>query len=66
MTAVETFIEMDDDLHRERRSTERMWGKRAKQLERLEVNSSGMYGELQGIMGAALSPVELLELPPAD
>ena len=66
VTAVETFIEMEEDLHRERRSAERMWGKRAKQLERLEVNSSGMYGELQGIMGAALSSVELLELPPAD
>jgi hypothetical protein len=66
VTAVETFIEMEEDLHRERRAAERQWGKRAKQLERLEVNSSGMYGELQGIMGAALSPVELLELPPAD
>lgn len=66
VTAVETFIEMEEDLHRERRAAERQWGKRAKQLERLEVNSSGMYGELQGIMGAALSPVELLELPPGD
>jgi hypothetical protein len=66
VAAVETFVEMEEDLHRERRAAERQWAKRTKQLERLEVNSSGMYGELQGIMGAALSPVELLELPVAD
>lgn len=65
-TAVEAFIEMKSDLETERRSLERAWSKRSKQLDRLALNTAGMYGDLQGILGNALSPVEQLELPPAD
>jgi hypothetical protein len=65
-TAVEVFVEMKNDLDKERRSLERAWSKRSKQLDRLALNTAGMYGDLQGIMGNALSPVEQLELPSAD
>jgi hypothetical protein len=64
-SAVETFIDMKGDLDTERRATERMWNKRAKQIDALAANTSGMYGELEGLIGGALPAVELLELPPA-
>lgn len=66
VTVVEAFVAMRNDLDAEKRSITRTWTKREKQLDRLALNTAGMYGDLQGIMGAALPPVELLELPPAD
>jgi len=63
--AVETFIEMKCELDSERRSMERIWTKRGKQIDALAGNTAGMYGELEGLIGEALPAVELLELPPA-
>jgi hypothetical protein len=68
---VEAFIEMQEDLQEERRIFERRWSKREKQIQRVISNTSGMYGDFQGLIGAslqsipALSPREL-ELPFED
>jgi hypothetical protein len=62
--AIDTFNDMRTDLHSERRVTEARWTKRAKQLDQLELNTAGMYGELQALMGAALPAVQTLELSP--
>ena len=59
---VEAFIEMKSDLDSERRSMERMLNKRGKQLDALALNTAGMYGELESLIGTA-PPVETLELP---
>ena len=61
--AVEAFIELKADLDSERRAMERLWNKRAKQIDALAANTAGMYGELEGLIGGALPAVELLELP---
>jgi hypothetical protein len=61
---VESFVEMKNDLESERRSMERMWTKRAKQLDALGLNTAGMYGELEAMIGSALPAIETLELPP--
>ena len=61
---VESFIDMKNDLESERRSMERMWTKRAKQLDALGLNTAGMYGELEAMIGSALPAIETLELPP--
>ncbi len=61
----EAFVEMQNDLQTEKRALTRIWAKREKQHERIACNTAGIYGDLQGIMGGALAPVELLELPPA-
>ena len=61
---VEAFIEMKSDLDSERRSLERAWNKRAKQLDALALNTAGMYGELEALIGTALPAIETLELPP--
>jgi hypothetical protein len=63
-TMVTAFIEMKGDLEAERRSMERMWSKRAKQLDALALNTAGMYGELESLVGTALPAIETLELPP--
>jgi hypothetical protein len=63
-TMVEAFIEMKNDLDSERRSLERMWNKRARQLDALALNTAGMYGELEALIGTALPAIETLELPP--
>lgn len=63
-STVDTAIALKNDLDAEKIAIERQWGKREKQIESLLRNSAGMYGELQGIVGDALQPVAVLELPP--
>jgi len=60
---VDAFTTMKVDLDAEKRSMERQWSKRQKQIDLVVVNTSGMYGDLQGIIGAALPTVKILELP---
>jgi hypothetical protein len=52
------------DLDQERRSAERQWARRARQLEAVTLNVAGMYGDLQGLV-PALPSIALLE-PPDD
>lgn len=68
---VEGFTTMRVELEAEKRATQRIWAKREKQLDRVLVNTSGFYGDLQGIIGGNLAQIEALELPaleepPAD
>ncbi len=60
---VESFVTMKEDLERERRAVETTWSKREKQIERVIHNVAGMYGDMQGIIGATLPKIEYLELP---
>ncbi len=62
-STVQAAVAMKNDLDTEKRATERAWAKREKQIESLTRNSAGMYGELQAIVGAALQPIPILELP---
>jgi len=55
-----SFIEMRNDLEKEKRTISKHWAKRAKQLDVIIVNTSGMYGDLQGL-GAPLRPIPVLE-----
>ena len=59
---VEAFTVMRHDLEQERRAAERQWARRARQIEAVTFNVSGMYGDLQGLV-PALPPIALLELP---
>ena len=62
---VEAFTAMRADLEQERRAAERAWSRRAKQIDAVTFNVSGLYGDLQGMV-PSLAPIELLELPGAD
>ena len=60
---VEAFVTMQTDLESEKRSMTRIWNKREKQIDRAISNTAGLYGDLQGIIGASMPVVEGLSLP---
>ena len=57
---VEAFVTLREDLEAEKRSTQRVWAKREKQLERAAAQTAGMYGDLSGIIGATLPAIDSL------
>ena len=59
---VEGFSRMKTDLESEKRAMERLWKTREKQLEKVIINTSHMYGSIKGIAGAAIGTVKSLEL----
>lgn len=63
---VESFVAMKEDLDTEKRSMEKVWGKREKQIQRVIENTAHMYGDLQGIIGASLPEIKVLELPSGE
>ncbi|MBM4333394.1 MAG: DUF2130 domain-containing protein [Deltaproteobacteria bacterium] len=56
------FGSMKNDLDQEKRAMTKIWAKREKQIERVINNISGMYGDMQGIIGASLPQIKSLEL----
>jgi len=62
----EAFITMKNDLDTERRAIENIWAKREKQISRVVSNISGMRGDLEGIVGASLPSLKILELPQGE
>lgn len=60
---VEAFETLRDDLAAERKAMERQWAKREKHLSLAILNTSAMFGEMQGIVGRSLPEIKALELP---
>jgi len=60
---VEGFTQMKTDLEKEQRSMASMWKKREKQIDKVLLNTTYMYGSIKGIAGNAVQTVALLELP---
>lgn len=60
---VEGFTQMKADLESEKRSMQRIWKQREKQIEKVIVNTIDMYGSVKGIAGNAVQEVKALELP---
>lgn len=60
---IEAFGSLKDDLDTERRSMERAWSKREKQIQQVILNIAGMHGELAGLAGSSLPGIRMLELP---
>ncbi len=58
---VEAFVEMQTDIQEEKRVAERRWSKREKQILRVINNTSGMYGDFQGLIGSSLQTIPALE-----
>lgn len=63
---VGSFVSMKVALDKEKRSMEKIWAKREKQIERVIYNISGMHGDLEGIAGEVLPVIKLLELAPQE
>jgi len=47
---------------REKRAMTKLWKEREKQIDRVVENTSGMYGDFKGVIGAALKDIDTLEL----
>lgn len=60
---VEGFTQMQSDLDSEKRSMQRIWKQREKQIEKVLDNTIGMYGSIKGIAGNSIGNVNALELP---
>lgn len=63
---VEGFSQMKADLETEKRSMQRIWKQREKQIEKVIVNTIDMYGSVRGIAGNAVQAVRALELESDD
>ena len=63
---VRNFIEMKEELDQEKRVSTRRWARREKQLSLIIDNTSGMYGELQALIGSQLKPIAALEFETAQ
>ena len=62
---VEAFDGMRQDLDQERRTAERQWSRRGRQLDAVTLTIAGMYGDLQGLV-PALPAIALLQSPGED
>ncbi len=60
---VDGYISMKDELEKEKRSLTAIWKRREKTIERMFLNTSEMYGSLQGIAGNSIAHITALELP---
>lgn len=60
---LEAYMSMHTDLDAEKRAINKHWGRRQRQLDLLLSGASGMYGDLQGIVGKSLPEINGLELP---
>ena len=59
---VDSYSQMQLDLESEKRSMTGIWKKREKQIERVLLNTTYMYGSMKGIAGDAVGSVAALEL----
>ena len=58
---VEGFMALKMGITRERVQMEKIWKEREKQLEKVLLSTSGMYGSVKGIAGASVGDIPLLD-----
>ena len=59
---VEAFSGLRADLEREKLAMQRLWASRDRQIKGALSSTAGMYGDIQGIVGASLPKIASLEL----
>ena len=58
---VEGFMSIKNSISKERVQMEKLWKEREKQLEKVLISASGMYGSVKGIAGASVGDIPLLD-----
>lgn len=58
---VEGFMSIKNSIGKERVQMEKLWKEREKQLEKVLISTSGMYGSVKGIAGASVGNIPLLD-----
>ncbi len=59
-TIVEGFVLLKNSITKERIQMEKTWKEREKQLEKVLISTSGLYGSIKGIAGASINDIPLL------
>lgn len=57
----EGFMSMRNSITKERMQMEKIWKEREKQLEKVLLSTTGLYGSVKGIAGASVSDIPLLD-----
>lgn len=57
----EGFLSMKTSISKERIQMEKMWKEREKQLEKVLLNTTHMFGSIKGIAGSAIGDIKLLD-----
>lgn len=57
----DAFVDMQTDLNKEKVSTQTRWKRRQKQIDKVILNTTGMYGSIRGIAGNAVPLITDLE-----
>lgn len=60
---VEGFTQMQNDLQKEKNAMNKIWNQREKQIQKVLLNTSAMYGSIQGLAGNSLGHIDSLEMP---
>lgn len=63
---VEAFRSMQIDLDKEKRVIQKNWSAREQQISKVLISTVGMYGDVQGIVGASLPKIAALEFEGTD
>lgn len=58
---VEGFMSIKNGINKERLQMEKIWKEREKQLEKVLLSTSGLYGSVKGIAGASVGNIPLLD-----
>lgn len=58
---MEGFMSMKQGIMKERIQMEKLWKEREKQLEKVLISTSGMYGSVKGIAGASIGDIPMLD-----
>jgi hypothetical protein len=57
---IEGFNVLREDLEKEKRAMTNIWKKREKQIEKVMLNTTNMYGSVEGIAGSSVQPIKSL------
>ena len=58
---MEGFMAMKQGIAKEKIQMNKIWSEREKQLEKVLISTSGMYGSVKGIAGASIADIPLLD-----
>jgi hypothetical protein len=58
---IEGYSSLREGIVKERMQMEKMWKEREKQLDKVLINTSGLWGSIKGIAGGSMGNIRLLE-----
>jgi len=60
-TIAEGFLSLKNSITKEKMQMEKIWKEREKQLEKVLISTSGLYGSIKGIAGSSIGDIPLLD-----